>query len=260
MSERLYLNVYRAPVNIFGGIEIRAALEEECEECDSSEPPMMQSAGSVYATLNGVEYSRAFNAFWYLDADEYQCRGEFDFDGAQWEVWDDSRREFREAAAAEVDALAAACLSEEYAGTGESPADALETLANNAAGEAVYWAAEKVSPALRKIAAHISAVADESMGVVLSIPAWALCALTYGDYDGLSEEDCKMIDAWIEAQDDIDVTRFSSVNQDDEGRYYFPDFNASEEINRFFDDRPAFGLPTECESVYFLYKHSYTLK
>lgn len=253
MSERLYLNVYRAPVNIFGGIEIRAALEEECEECDSSEPPVMQSTGSVYATLNGVEYSRAFNAFWYLNADEC-CRSEFDFDGCQWEVWD-GRGHFREATEAEIDALAAACLGEEYAGTGENPADALETLANGAAGDAVYWAGGKVGPALRKIAAHLNAIVDESKGVVLSIPAWALCALAYGDYSGLEEEDCKTLSAWIDAQDDIDVTSFSCVNQDEEGRYYAPDVD--EEISRFFDTRPAFGLPAECESVYFLYRDAY---
>lgn len=250
MTSRFYLNHYAAPVNIYGGIEIRAALEEECEECDSSEPPVMQSTGSVFADLAGVEYSRGFTAFWYLNA-RGECEFQWDFDGYEWRVWD-AACGYRAAGAEEIAALAAACLGEEYAGAGAvSAEDALGELATRAAGNAALKAAGDVGEWLSKLAAHRAALVDETRGRVELIPTWALPALANGDYSGLSEEDAAALDAWVEAQDDISVTRFDCANQDEDSRYYIPEID--EEISRSFEHYPAFGLPADCEAVFFPY-------
>ena len=246
----IYLSHYASPANTFGGIDIRSALENECEECDCSKEnrPLVQTTGSIFTTTTaGVEYDRDFTAFFFFDADG-KVTFQWDFDGAEWRAWDSDRREYREATAEEIEELTSECVGEQYTGPC-TPAGALEDTADSAAGAVCLNAVEDVRAYLLKLQRRI----DESAGAVFAVPVWALPALANSDYSELSEEDAAALDAWINAHSEIDATVFDCVNFDDSDRaYYVPDEN--EEIDSFFDSCPAFGLPAECEYCFFLYR------
>ena len=60
-----------------------------------------------------------------------------------------------------------------------------------------------------------------------SVPEWALCAIEYGDYSGLSDEEIAQVE------------QFSKEWPTD--RYYI-----EWGYDRYFSNNPAFGLPCEC--------------
>jgi hypothetical protein len=61
----------------------------------------------------------------------------------------------------------------------------------------------------------------------LSIPEWAVCAIEYGDFSGLSDEEESLINGFFE---DFPLSRFTIQWGND----------------RFFSNNPAFGLPCTC--------------
>ena len=61
----------------------------------------------------------------------------------------------------------------------------------------------------------------------LSVPEWAVCAIEYGDFSGLTRGECKQISYFL---DDWPNDRFYI-----EWGY-----------ERYFSNNPAFGLPCDC--------------
>ncbi len=249
----IYLSHYASHANTFGGIDMRAALEDECTECDCSRDnrPLVQTSGTVFTTTpNGVEYDRAFTAFFYFDADG-KVTFQYDFDGAEWRVWDYESAAFRNATDSEIEALAKECVGETFRGRPDSlsPFLVLADVADDAAEAVCANAIEDVRKYLTRLRNRI----DESAGEVFALPTWALPALANGDYSELSADDIEALESWINAHPEINATCFDCVNWDDSDRaYYIPDEN--EEIDTFFDSCPAFGLPAECEYCFFLYR------
>lgn len=71
----------------------------------------------------------------------------------------------------------------------------------------------------------------------LSIPEWAVCAIEYGDYSGLSDSDIEALEGFFA---DFPCDRFTIQWGSD----------------RFFTNNPAFGLPCECIDADF-YEHQH---
>lgn len=63
-----------------------------------------------------------------------------------------------------------------------------------------------------------------------SIPTWAICALEYGDYSGLNDEDIKNIESFLDGLPELGGT-----------------FTYNDE--KYFSNSPAFGLPCDCVDV-----------
>ena len=70
------------------------------------------------------------------------------------------------------------------------------------------------------------------------IPTWSLCYLINGDANGLTDEEIRMIDTWL---NDWEVQIVSSVT-DGEGN-----------AQPYFSHCPLFGLPTEVEDCDILF-------
>lgn len=70
------------------------------------------------------------------------------------------------------------------------------------------------------------------------IPTWSLCYLVNGDASGLTDEEIRMIDTWL---NDWEVQIVSPV-ADGEGN-----------AQPYFSHRPLFGLPTEVEDCDILF-------
>ena len=68
-----------------------------------------------------------------------------------------------------------------------------------------------------------------------SIPEWAVCAIEYGDFSGLSEEEISLIEGFLE---DFPLDRFTIQWGSDQ----------------CFSNNPAFGLPCTCIDAEF-YAH-----
>jgi hypothetical protein len=61
----------------------------------------------------------------------------------------------------------------------------------------------------------------------LSIPEWAVCAIEYGDFSDLSDEEKSLISGFFE---DFPLSRFTIQWGN----------------NLYFSNNPAFGLPSTC--------------
>ena len=61
----------------------------------------------------------------------------------------------------------------------------------------------------------------------LSIPEWAVCAIVYGDFSGLTRKECKQLSYFLEE---------------------WPNdrFHIEWGYERYFSNNPAFGLPCQC--------------
>ncbi len=70
------------------------------------------------------------------------------------------------------------------------------------------------------------------------IPTWSLCCLINGDASGLTDEEIRMIDTWL---NDWEVQIVSPVT-DGEGN-----------AQPYFSHCPLFGLPTEVEDCDILF-------
>lgn len=68
-----------------------------------------------------------------------------------------------------------------------------------------------------------------------SIPSWAVCAIEYGDYSGLSDDEIRQIEDFFE---DFPCDKFTIQWGEDE----------------YFSNSPAFGLPCTCIDAEF-YEH-----
>lgn len=70
------------------------------------------------------------------------------------------------------------------------------------------------------------------------IPTWSLCYLINGDATGLTDDEIRMADKWM---DDWQVQTVSPVT------------NEEGNAQPYFSHRPLFGLPTEVEDCDILY-------
>lgn len=234
--------LYTGPVSVnAGALTINAHFESaeltELDRCTGEPFAGLIANGAIFFAHDGEDFEAQFMGVWSRGCGGDIC-AEYDDTDFTLERWN-SRTGYHALTEKELAALDAAAGGNLSAALGA----AMQAAAESAVAD--------VTPVIDAIEAHDKALIDESAGRVESIPTWALCALAYGDYSGLSEEDAAALDNWIKAQDDINVTCFSCVNEDDRGRYYIP--GEDEEINRYFDTCPAFGLPADCESVFFLY-------
>lgn len=88
-------------------------------------------------------------------------------------------------------------------------------------------------------------MASDMEKVVERIPDWALCYIEYGDRNGLTDEDIKMIDAFYES--------YRKVGMDIQGIYPVKDDNNN--FESYFSRYPAFGLPcdvVDCDVMYII--------
>ena len=77
------------------------------------------------------------------------------------------------------------------------------------------------------------------------IPTWSLCYLINGDASGLTDEEIRMIDTWL---NDWEVQIVSPVT-DREGN-----------AQPYFSHCPLFGLPTEVEDCDILFTNDNPIK
>lgn len=77
------------------------------------------------------------------------------------------------------------------------------------------------------------------------IPTWSLCYLINGDVSGLTDEEIRMIDTWL---NDWEVQIVSPVT-DGEGN-----------AQPYFSHCPLFGLPTEVEDCDILFTNDNPIK
>lgn len=75
----------------------------------------------------------------------------------------------------------------------------------------------------------------ERFETIEKIPTWALCYISNGDPMGLSDEDIKMVDGFMQKWQ---VEIVSPLSQD---------------VNASFSHYPAFGLPAEVEECKVIY-------
>ena len=72
------------------------------------------------------------------------------------------------------------------------------------------------------------------------IPTWSLCYLINGDATGLTDDEIRMIDTWM---------------NDWQVEIVFPVTDEGGEAQPYFSHYPLFGLPAEVEDCEILYKN-----
>lgn len=81
---------------------------------------------------------------------------------------------------------------------------------------------------------YIDFVEENEDRFVMGIPSYAVCYLIYGESDGLTEDDIKNIDSWVE-----------KMQNNNNGKCF--DVSPISGRDEYFDPCPCFGLP--CDSI-----------